>query len=331
MSRLTGNEVKSLMEAYSEVYVSQELTEEQVWEEVENWVNSLLEDGHDLSEYTWEDMYEAYIEEQGSRSSRGVKDPAVQARLRGIGNTLLYGNAAGKKPEAPVTRNRNVRGGGTIKPPAAAAPAKPAPTPAAKPAPTPAAKPAAKPAPTPAAKPAAKPAPTPTSTPKPTTPTASPVAKKPSLASQAAGIRSMTAASQARQSAPAPQLSARAQALKSGGPQGGARARMLNQDLDLFDVIKGYLLDEGYADSEKSALTIMANMSEEWRQNIVEVLDTPERANEYARKNVRSMIGAFTKGVANKDMSQMKTIKKRGEGAKMAKRKAERKAAEEES
>ena len=335
MSRLTGNEVKSLMEAYSEVYVSQELTEEQVWEEVENWVNSLLEEGHDLSDYTWEDMYDAYIEEQGPRSSRGVKDPAVQARLRGIGNTVLYGNAAGKKPEAPVTRNRNVRGGGTIKPPAAAAPAKPAPTPAArpaaKPAPTPAARPAAKPAPTPAAKPAAKPAPTPTSTPKPTTPTASPVAKKPSLASQAAGIRSMTAASQARQSAPAPQLSARAQALKSGGPQGGARARMLNQDLDLFDVIKGYLLDEGYADSEKSALVIMANMSEEWRENIVEVLDTPERANEYARKNVRSMIGAFTKGVANKDMSQMKTIKKRGEGAKMAKRKAERKAAEEES
>ena len=323
MSRLTGNEVKSLMEAYSEVYVSQELTEEQVWEEVENWVNSLLEEGHDLSDYTWEDMYDAYIEEQGPRSSRGVKDPAVQARLRGVGNTLLYGNAAGKKPEAPVTRNRNVRGGGTIKPPAAAAPAKPAPTPAARP--------AAKPAPTPAAKPAAKPAPTPTSTPKPTTPTASPVAKKPSLASQAAGIRSMTAASQARQSAPAPQLSARAQALKSGGPQGGARARMLNQDLDLFDVIKGYLLDEGYADSEKSALVIMANMSEEWRENIVEVLDTPERANEYARKNVRSMIGAFTKGVANKDMSQMKTIKKRGEGAKMAKRKAERKAAEEES
>ena len=60
-----------------------------------------------------------------------------------------------------------------------------------------------------------------------------------------------------------------------------------------------------------------------------EVLDTPERANEYARKNLRSMLGAFAKGVVNKDMSQLKTIKKRGEGAKMAKRKAERKVAEE--
>jgi hypothetical protein len=39
-------------------------TEEQVWEEVENWVNSLLEEGYDLSDYTWEEMYESYIEEQ---------------------------------------------------------------------------------------------------------------------------------------------------------------------------------------------------------------------------------------------------------------------------
>jgi hypothetical protein len=39
---------------------------------------------------------------------------------------------------------------------------------------------------------------------------------------------------------------------------------------DPFDVIKGHLLDEGYADTEESALAIMANMSEEWRESIVE-------------------------------------------------------------
>ena len=61
MSRLTGKEVYSLMEAYQQVYASQELTEEQVWEGVENWVNSLLEEGYDLSDYTWEEMYENYI------------------------------------------------------------------------------------------------------------------------------------------------------------------------------------------------------------------------------------------------------------------------------
>jgi hypothetical protein len=64
MSRLTGSEAKTLMEAYQSIYASQEeVTEEQIWEEVEYWVNSLLEDGHDLSEYTWEDMYEAYLNE----------------------------------------------------------------------------------------------------------------------------------------------------------------------------------------------------------------------------------------------------------------------------
>ena len=64
-----------------------------------------------------------------------------------------------------------------------------------------------------------------------------------------------------------PTLSARAQALKAGGPMSGRR--MLNQDFNIFDVIKGYLLDEGYADTERAALVIMSNMSEEWRQSIV--------------------------------------------------------------
>lgn len=61
-----------------------------------------------------------------------------------------------------------------------------------------------------------------------------------------------------------------------------------------------------------------------------EVLDTPERANEYAKKNVRSMLGAFAKGVVNKDISQLKTIEKRKRGAELGKRKAEKKAANEE-
>ena len=39
---------------------------------------------------------------------------------------------------------------------------------------------------------------------------------------------------------------------------------------DLFDIIKGHLLDEGYADTEEAATAIMANMSEEWRESIVE-------------------------------------------------------------
>ena len=61
MSRLTGADAYGLMEAYQAVYAPQELTEEQVWEEVENWVNDLIEEGYDLSDYTWEEMYESYF------------------------------------------------------------------------------------------------------------------------------------------------------------------------------------------------------------------------------------------------------------------------------
>ena len=40
---------------------------------------------------------------------------------------------------------------------------------------------------------------------------------------------------------------------------------------DLFDVILEYLIIEGYADTNENALVIMANMSEDWRESIVEV------------------------------------------------------------
>ena len=38
-----------------------------------------------------------------------------------------------------------------------------------------------------------------------------------------------------------------------------------------YDIVFDYLISEGYADTEDSALVIMANMSEDWRQSIVEV------------------------------------------------------------
>ena len=109
----------------------------------------------------------------------------------------------------------------------------------------------------------------------------------------------------------------------------GLAKSAMGESVDLYDIILSHLLDEGYAETPEAAEAIMVNMSEEWRESIVEVLDTPEKANEYAKKNVKSMLGAFAKGVVNKDITQLKTIQKRGEGAKMAKRKAERKAAEE--
>ena len=46
--------------------------------------------------------------------------------------------------------------------------------------------------------------------------------------------------------------------------------RPVKEDIDIFDVILEYLVAEGFADTNENALVIMANMSEEWRQSIVE-------------------------------------------------------------
>ena len=55
----------------SQMIFSGQLTEEQVWEGVEEWVNSLLEEGYDLSDYTWEEMYEEYLTEMGFNPAAG--------------------------------------------------------------------------------------------------------------------------------------------------------------------------------------------------------------------------------------------------------------------
>jgi hypothetical protein len=47
------------------------------------------------------------------------------------------------------------------------------------------------------------------------------------------------------------------------------RGRM-GEELDIFNVVLEYLLNEGYADTNENALAIMSNMSEEWRESIVD-------------------------------------------------------------
>ena len=49
----------------------------------------------------------------------------------------------------------------------------------------------------------------------------------------------------------------------------------LDEEYDTFDTILEHLVAEGYADTNESALVIMANMSEEWRDSIVEAIQIP--------------------------------------------------------
>ena len=67
--------------------------------------------------------------------------------------------------------------------------------------------------------------------------------------------------------------------------KGVAAGTVNNEDVDLFDIIKGHLIDEGFADTEEAAHSIMASMSEGWKQSIVE--GTPADRARRAVKNQR--------------------------------------------
>jgi len=61
-----------------------------------------------------------------------------------------------------------------------------------------------------------------------------------------------------------------------GGSQGyGISGIKLADSFDLYDIILSHLLDEGYADTEQAAEAIMVNMSEDWRESIVEATYRP--------------------------------------------------------
>jgi len=89
-----------------------------------------------------------------------------------------------------------------------------------------------------------------------------------------------------------PKPAAAAPKPKAGGPVMGPREKALNLSFDLFDLVKGHLLDEGYADTEESAMVIMVNMSEAWRESILEShgveLDEAQRARENPEEYERS-------------------------------------------
>jgi hypothetical protein len=191
-------------------------------------------------------------------------------------------------------------GGGNSGASTSATPARPAPAPAARPAPAPAARPAPAPAARPAPAPAARPsggAPRPAAT-APASPKVAPKSAAPAGGSAldrataaASGptafspkpqsdVGKMIDASKARQAAQTPKPATPAPAAR---PMGGARGRLMSS-FDLFDVIKGHLIDEGYADTEESALAIMTNMSEEWRQSILDEGDNYDKNRQRAAK-----------------------------------------------
>ena len=384
-------ELMNLKEAYAEVYAPQELTEEQVWEEVETWVNSLIEEGYDLSDYTWEEMFEAYLEEAPmtafqaaggqaklNQLNKGLSPRSGRATAQSIerqGQQNLYKAGGGDAAIAKgPTRAQNVRGGGqtrvstttrqdvinrgtvaggakpattpakptatpaAAKPtPTATTPAKPTATPAAaKPTPTatrPAATAPAAPRPGAPARPAATAAATPTrpaaSSPAPKPAAATAPAAKPSAGEQfakanpkiaaASAERDRTRGTSATTNPLMKDMKSRLPAPKTPSPTTAKtgfdlakKGVNLAAGFDMFDVVKGYLIGEGYADTEEAALAIMSNMSEEWKQSIIVEAQVANRnPDEYERKEKKGQSREQQlKGRVMGRMSQMDPDKK---------------------
>jgi hypothetical protein len=291
------------MEAYQAVYAPQEITEEQVWEEVENWVNSLVEEGYDLSDYTWEEMYESYLEEAGMDVFKAIRDanskpssvftqPIKKAPPLGQPGSgfqdrrPVLGMPSNNSLTLPPNRVGPGLVGGKVGPkivgPKIVGPGKVGPD--------------AAPAPrsiTPPARPSTAPAggtgrPTPTAT---TTPTPAPSAPRQkdtsitdmigrSQVRQGAAVNTGSSTSDARAIAARSSVGATPKpAPSTATAKPTPRQARLNMEMeyDTFDTVLEHLVSEGYADTEESALVIMANMSEEWREEILDEANRPER------------------------------------------------------
>jgi hypothetical protein len=297
-----------MMEAYNAVYAPQEeieLTEEQVWEKVENWVNSLLEEGYDLSECTWEEMYESYIEEQSKEANMATwakANPKLAAaaaereRTRGTSATTnplmkdMKSRLPAPKP-APTATTTPKPSPVTTKPvstparPTSAAPARP--TSAAPARPTSAAASAAAP---PAAASASTPKPpmTPLQAAGGAAALRSAVGGKPSPRSAATSIARRKLEAQGRENlfkagggqaaiSQGPKRNVRGggtapSLTRSDVEKRGASAATLKQsyEYDAYDLVLEYLLAEGHADTVEEANYVMLEMDAEMVQDIVE-------------------------------------------------------------
>ncbi len=91
---------------------------------------------------------------------------------------------------------------------------------------------------------------------------------------------------------------------------GVRKRRNANEEVDLFDVILEHLVAEGYADTNEAALAIMANMSEEWREEILDEAITSEKGKAKAAEMIaaRSTPSGRAKSGKGANVAQIRNI-----------------------
>lgn len=229
MEKLTEKQYKSLVEAYSAVYNEDhqsELNEEQQINEFLEVVNSLVEEGYDLSEYTYDELYENWK----AQLSKYLGDTALKYGMKG----LEAGKQSIKSLLSPIGHVFQ----GTLGDKS--------------------------------------------------------LLRKPIPAAIVGGAAALYAASKGGiPNISAPQMPSIPTVKPTPTPTKPKKSESLPgfESFDSFDLIKGHLLDEGYADTEEAALAIMSNMSEEWREDILN-----EAAKDQSDKQIEKGVKTTYKG-----------------------------------
>lgn len=152
---------------------------------------------------------------------------------------------------------------------------------------------------------------------------ASDVAGRAKQSAKNLAARAMRSAKGAASAAKTGAKSAVGKAARAAATSAGKVASRLGEEVDVYDVILSHLLDGGYVDSIESAEKIMVNMSEGWRDEIVEATLSAKAAR--AGKDIGKPGKQFEK--IAKEAGERYGSKERGEkvaGAVLAKMRAKR-------
>ena len=89
------------------------------------------------------------------------------------------------------------------------------------------------------------------------------------------------------------------------------KKKLNREQTDLYDIILSHLLDEGYAETQGAAEVIMVNMSEDWRESIVEAIEGLRPASErMARGVLTSSQRASQKARARREEKKKEELEK---------------------
>jgi hypothetical protein len=223
---MNSQDIQNIQESYLAVYDDE--TRENL--EFENWVNNLLDEGYDLSSYTWDEMAEIYI---GEERAEGVKP---YGGGKEVGDKMRAGHGIKITPKPLSGEKGDGSGFGDPKN---------------------------------FGKPDDKIEKPGTTVPKPKKGGYGRISPVIPYGIGANATKERSANSRIRRLDPGAPTSQKLPPPDKKKPSKEVIRKKTNEEVDIYDIILSHLLDEGYADTYEAAEAIMVNMSEDWRDAIL--------------------------------------------------------------